>query len=280
VAEIAGVDPHSAEFLLRGAGLEGLALAGLGRYEEALAKADAAIATAEAIGRAANVVTNYSTGPLRDIFAVEEARRRSAEVAGRLGPSDFNMPWLNARTDLICSALLLGDLGDVERAWPGIWDDAHASLAWERWLVSGRLGALRAELELAMSRFDDAVTWGRRALELATKGGRTKYEAVSLITLGTALAGDGAGDDAVKILERAVLRADTLGSPLYRWQARAALVEALRAGPGGTVPTARAEAAGVEAVAIIRAVAASLAPERATAYLAAPPVASALERLE
>jgi class 3 adenylate cyclase/tetratricopeptide (TPR) repeat protein len=279
VKEIAGVDPHSAEFLLRGAGLEGLALAGLGRYEEALAKADAAIATAEAIGRAANVVTNYSTGPLRDIFALAEARRRSAEVAGRLGPSDFNMPWLNARTDLICSDLLLGELGDVERAWPGIWDDALASQAWERWLVSGRLGSLRAELALAMSRFDDAVTWGRQALEMATKGGRAKYEVVSLISLGTALTGTGARDDSFEILERAVLKADGLGSPLYRWRSRAALVEAVRAGSGGAAGIARAETVGAEAEALIRDVAAGLAEERATAYLAAEPVARALERL-
>ena len=40
---------------------------------------------------------NYSTLPLREIFWLDEALERSALVADRLGPSDFNMPWMNAR---------------------------------------------------------------------------------------------------------------------------------------------------------------------------------------
>ena len=36
-AATGGIDPLSAEYVLRGAGLEGLILAGMGRYEEALA---------------------------------------------------------------------------------------------------------------------------------------------------------------------------------------------------------------------------------------------------
>ena len=112
------LDPHSAEFVLRGAGMEGLILAGMGRYEEALAAGEPAIATARRIGPGDNVVTNYSTIPLRDIFWLDEALERSATVAERLGPSDFNMPWMNARADVICADLLLGEIGDVERAWP------------------------------------------------------------------------------------------------------------------------------------------------------------------
>ena len=59
--ETGGLEPHSAEFVLRGAGMEGLILAGMGRYEESLAAGDAAIATARRLGRRDNVVLNYST---------------------------------------------------------------------------------------------------------------------------------------------------------------------------------------------------------------------------
>ena len=89
---------------------------------------------------------------------------RSETVIDRFGgPSDFNMPWMNARADLIGAQLLLGDFSPIERTWEATWEDALASEAWERWLVSGRLAANRAELEFGLGRFDDAVTWSRRA---------------------------------------------------------------------------------------------------------------------
>ena len=274
-AATGGLQPDSAEFVLRGAGMGGLILAGLGRYEEALAAGDRAIATARRMGRGDNVVTNYSTMPLRDIFALAEARHRSEMVVGRLGPSDFNMPWMNARADLLCADLLLGDLGAVETAWPGAWDDAIGSNAWERWLVSGRLAAVRAEAEFRAERYDDAVTWARRALDMARAVQRRKYEVASLITLGRSLTATGGSSDAVAQLQAAVSLADGLGSPLFRWQARAALAEAARGVPEHA-PAAEAHLE--EAVRIIRAVADSLAPERAAGYLAAGPVAEVLER--
>ncbi len=266
-----GLAPNSAEFVLRGAGMTGLALAGMGRYEEALAASESAIAAAQRLGRPANVVLNYSTLTLREIFALEEARDRSQLVADRLGPSDFNMPWMNARADLIGAELLLGELGTVERLWPSAWDDAQEVKAWEHWLVSGRLAIARAQLELGAGRLDDAVTWSRRALELARSGGRPKYEAIALQTLGQALTRQGLAEDAVGELERAVAIADELGSPLVRWETRAALASAQRA--AGMDPDPRLG----EAASIVGEVTASLAPERANAYLAAPSVRAVLE---
>ncbi len=271
-AETGGLEPHSAEFVLRGAGMEGLILAGMGRYEESLAAGEAAIATARRLGRRDGVVLNYSTTPLREVFAVDEALRRSELVVDRLGPSDFNMPWMNARADLMSAHLLSGDLGRVERDWPSAWEDALASSAWEHWLIVGRLAAYRAELELEAGRHEDAVTWSRRALESARSVHRRKYEATALVTLGRALTAQGLGEVAVGELREAVAIADALGSPLLRWQARAALATA-SSGAMGSDPEVPLR----EAIAIIHDVAASLAPERAETYLAAPPVAEVLD---
>jgi class 3 adenylate cyclase/tetratricopeptide (TPR) repeat protein len=271
-AATGGLEPNSAEFVLRGAGMNGLILAGMGRYEEALAAGEEAIATARRMGRADNVVMNYSTTPLREIFVLDEARDRSATVVDRLGPSDFNMPWMNARADLIGADLLLHDYGSVETAWPGAWDDAVASQAWERWLISGRLAADRAELELALGRLDDAVTWARRAIEMARSASRRKYEAIALTLLGRALAAQGLAEEATAELRSAVAAADALGSPLFRWQARAALAAAAR-----TANDASGDEAIQDASAIIRGIAASLSPERAAVYLAAPQVVEVLE---
>jgi class 3 adenylate cyclase/tetratricopeptide (TPR) repeat protein len=269
----AGLDPHSAEFVLRGAGLVGLNLAGMGRYEEALAIGNEAIATAIALGRPPNVTTNYSTLTLREIFMLEVARDRSDGVVDRTGPSDFNMPWMNARADLIGAQLLLGDLGRVEKDLPGTYEDALGVKGWEHWLVSGRLIAYRAELELKAGRYDDAITWARRAIENARGVQRRKYESIGLTILGRVLTVQGLADEAVGELRPAMEIADGLGSPLLRWQARAALSEASRKASDGSDPDVPLR----DAAAIIREVVASLAPERAQGYLAAAPVVEVLE---
>jgi tetratricopeptide (TPR) repeat protein len=273
-ATTGGVDPLSAEYLLRGNGLEGLILAGMGRYEEALEIGDAAIATARRLGRGDNVVTNYSTMTLRDIFWLDEALERSSLVADRLGPSDFNMPWMNARADLISVELLLGEVGNVERTWKGAWDDAVAGRGWERWLISGRLASVRADTELERGRLEDAVTWARRALEMARVVNRRKYEIASLITLGSALVAQGVNEGAAQELRTAVRLAEGPGgSPLLRWRARAALGLALQQAE----TAAEGEPELREAASIIHEIAASLAPERADRYMAAPQVARVLE---
>ena len=273
-AATGGLEPRSAEFLLRGAGQRGLALAGLGRYEEAIDVGNRSIETARRLGRKDNVVMNYSTTPLREIFAVAEARERSETVADRLEPSWFNMAWLSARTDVVAAQVLADDFARVERAWDDLWETSAASQAWERWIVTGRLAASRAELELAVGRLDDALTWGRRAIELARTAGRRKYECVSLTTLGRVLTAQGEAASATAELRSGVAIADQLGSPLLRWRSRSALSLAERAVKGGGEDADRHAA---EAAEIVREVVKELRPEHADGYLAARPVVEALE---
>jgi tetratricopeptide (TPR) repeat protein len=155
---------------------------------------------------------------------------------------------------------------------PRAWDEAVASKAWERWLVTGRLAAGRAELELELGRLDDAVRWARRALELARSASRRKYEAISLTLLGRALTAQGLAEEATRELRSAVAAADALGSPLFRWQARSALAAAAREAKDPTADQHLQESAE-----IIRDVAASLSPERRAVYLAAPLVVEVLD---
>jgi class 3 adenylate cyclase/tetratricopeptide (TPR) repeat protein len=270
-ATTAGVDLRSREFRLRGAGMRAIGLAGVGRYEEAIAAAQDAIELATAMGRPMNVVLNYSTLPLRETFSLDEALERSDAVADRLGPSDFNMPWINARADAFTARVMRGDVPLAQREWGSLWEDALASKAWERWLISGRLAAVRADLELSIGHIEDALTWGSRAIEMAVASSRRKYEAIARTTVGRTLIRQRLYQDAASELRRAVALADSLGSPLLRWQSRAPLAQAL-AETGG-----EADAVRDEAVQIIRAVAAGLSSQRAATYLTAPQVAEVLE---
>jgi tetratricopeptide (TPR) repeat protein len=273
-ATVAGVDLHSEEFVLRGAGMQSLILAGMGRYEEALVAADDALALAREMGRTVNVIMNYSTLPLREILAVEEALARSEEVADRLGPSDFNMPWMNARADCFAGWVMAGEMARAERAWDTLWEDALGSNAWERWLVTGRLASLRAELELAAGRTDDCLIWAERAVDLATKSGRKKYVAVAGTTLGRALTVSGQAPAAVVELQRAAALADALATPALRWPAYAALAEALAATGADPSP------AWATAASVIHNLAAGLAPARAARFQSAPSVAAVLAATE
>jgi hypothetical protein len=226
------------------------------------------------MGRPDSVVTNYSTMLLRDIFWLDEASARSRTVADRLGPSDFNMPWMNARADVLCADLLSADVAEVEREWSSVWEDALACHAWERWLISGRLAWVRAELELFQRRFDDAVTWARRALEMAGTGSRRKYEIAALTTLGKALIEMNSPVEAAEQLRIAIARSDDLGTPLMRWRTRAACGLAELRSPE---TAGRGEGRLRDAAAIIREVAASLHPERGARYLAAPEVVAVID---
>ena len=195
---------------------------------------------------------------------------RSEAVADRLGPSDFNMPWMNARADAFTARVIRGDVSLAQSEWSSLWEDALTSSAWERWLVSGRLAAARADLELLIGHLEDAVTWGARAIQIAVASSRRKYEAIARTTLGRSLIAQRLYEDAATELRRAAALADALGSPLLQWQSRAALAQALAATGGDPNPLYD------EAVRIIRAVAADLMPQRAATYLGARQVVEVL----
>jgi tetratricopeptide (TPR) repeat protein len=272
-ARLEAVDPASAEALLRGGGMEALALTAMGRYEEAIASADAVIAVGRELGRPVRVLLNYSTLTFRELFELDEARSRSEEALSQSSrSSSFHMPWMNAEVDLIQTDLLTGDLGAAGARWRGLWDEVLATPAWERWLLGGKLAALRAEIALEVEGPDEAVRWAEEAIGMARVVRRTKYETAARATLGRALLADGRTDDAVRELRTALRDADALANPSWRWQIGAALARALlAAGEDEGAAQAFGAAAGV-----LRGIAADLSPERAARFVAVPSVADVL----
>jgi class 3 adenylate cyclase/tetratricopeptide (TPR) repeat protein len=268
------VDPSSGEALLRGGGMEGLLLAATGRYEEAIASFDAVIAFGRELGRPVRVLLNYSTTAFREIHDLEEARRRSEESLTIKGRStSFHMPWMNALVDLVHTDVLAGEIGSAETRWRDLWDDVVATPAWEQWLLAGRMAALRAQIALASDGPEAAAAWAERAIAMARRVRRVKYEAVARAVLGRALLALGRGQDAMRQLLAAAKGADALGNPAGRWRAKADLARALLA----TGDDEGAEHTVREAATIIHETAASLAPERAERLRSARPVAEILK---
>jgi tetratricopeptide (TPR) repeat protein len=268
-------DIESAESLLRGGGHEALTLVGLGRHEEAIAIWDELLKIAGDLGRSPNVLLNYSAVAYRELYLLDEARRRSEEALELSATMGFGMPRQFAGSDLLFTQLLLGDIGAAQAAWPARWEGAREATAWTSWLIAGRLAAARAEIALHASEPPEvALEWAQRALDIARRTHRRKYEARSLTLLGQALSCLRRRDESLAALRSSVAIADELVGPPARWQARAALGgEAYVLGDDETAAAAFSEAAR-----LVNGFAATLAPERAAVLLHAEPVVHILSR--
>jgi tetratricopeptide (TPR) repeat protein len=257
--------------------MEGLLLVAMGRYEEAFSCFDAAIALGHDLERPDCVLLNYSTMAFRELYDLSEARRRSEESLSQQDrASSFHMPWMNALVDLIQCDVLAGETEAAETRWQNLWGEVMATPAWERWLLGGKMAALRAQIALQQKDPARAAEWAEKAVSMARGVHRMKYEAVARAALGKALLAMGRDQEAVRELQAAVKVADVLGNPSGRWHAMADLAQALVA----TGNDAEAERQFRGAVDIIRAVAANLSSERAARFLAAPQIAAILESIE
>lgn len=270
-----GSDPQSIQARLRSSFLRAQILCSKGRYEESLKLFDESILFARDSGRPTRIAKNYSTQPFREVFDIEEARRRAEECLE--GPDEhtgFLMPRANARTDLLYAAMMAGDISTAEKYWRLQWEESSQVQAWTRWLMNCRLAAARSEMELMTGHVDRAVEWAYKTIDASVPVRRIKYEIVGRTLLGRALLAQGKAQDAVSELGTAVELADRLDSPLLRWQAREGRGRALYA----TGDETGAEQALATAIGIIRDVASNLAPERSARYLAAEPVRQVLAR--
>jgi len=254
--------------------MEGLVLTARGRYEEAISSFDTVIAFGREIGRPVRVLLNYSTSAFREIYDLEEARRRSEESLTIKGRStSFHMPWMNALVDLIHTDVLGGEFGAADARWRELWEDVLGTPAWEQWLLAGRMAALRAQIALASEGPAAAAEWAQKAIAMARQVHRVKYEAVARGVLGSALLAMGRGQEALPELRAAMGGADALVNPFGRWRAWADLAQALDA----IRDDQGAALAFREAAGIIRETAAGLAPSRAERLASAPPVAEVLK---
>jgi tetratricopeptide (TPR) repeat protein len=262
-------DIQSAESLLRGGGHQALSLVALGRHEEAIAIWDELLKIADDHGRSPNVLLNYSSVAYRELYLLDEARRRSEEALELSANLAFSMPRQFAGSDLLFTLLLIGDVGAAQTLWPARWESVNEATAWTTWLIAGRLAAARAEIALQAETPEIALEWAQQALDIARRTHRRKYESRSLTMLGQAHARLGRREEALAALRGGVTIADELIGPPARWQARAALGDAAYdLGDDETAAVAFAEAAD-----LVDAFVGTLAPERAAAVLGAEPVA-------
>ncbi len=271
-----GGQTQNVEALLRGGGWQGVSLAAMGRTEEALEVFEGLIETAEKIGRPrfASPSLNYSTLALRDLYLIDDARRRNEqalELVRREG--QWGMPGMQAEIDLMIADLMEGEFGRTQREWPRVWGEAINGATWRPWLGGCRLAFVRTELVRQTEGTDETIVAATDALDRAQRARRPKYEAAASEALGTTLVLMGDASGGIARLEDAVRLADQLGTPTARWQYRAALGR----GRYSTGDDAGAETAFQEAAAVIRDWTGTLSVEHAAGFLEAEPVREVLK---
>jgi tetratricopeptide (TPR) repeat protein len=211
----------------------------MGRTEEALEVFDLLIETAEKIGRPrfAAPSINYSTLAFRDLYLVDEARRRNEQAIelvrreGQYGCGDAGRDRPDGRGS---------DAGRVRShpaEWPRLWDEAINGATWRPWLGGCRLAFVRTELARQTEGIDETLAAATDALQRAQRAQRPKYEAAASEALGATLLKTGDATGGIARLEEAVRLADRLGTPTARWQYRGRSVVA--GTPRATTPVLR-----------------------------------------
>ena len=270
-----GQDAHHSEAILQAGSHVGLALAGLGRHEEALPVLDRVTAQGaefEFQPRFTGRAMNMWAGTLREVYALDEARVLN-ERAIELGrQANFPGSQVSGRIDLLVTDLLEGELGRPETEWPKLWEAAVATKGWHQWLWMTRLRHAKAELALAAGRSNEAAEEALAAISDAERYRRLKYATASRVTLGAALLELGRHDDAVTTLRLAHADAEQLRHPPTIWRAAAQLAAALAA-VGADEAAERAAVSAREAVARF---AAGLSEERRARFEQAPQLAEIL----
>jgi tetratricopeptide (TPR) repeat protein len=271
-----GGEIHRVEPLLRGGGWQGLTLAAMGRTEESMQLLDQIIDRARELGepRWTAAPLNYSTQSFRDLYLVDEARRRNQEALELVAAhGEWGMPRLQGSIDLLLADLMQGDVGRAQAEWPTLWDAAINGRTWRPWLGGVRLALVRTEIALRAEGPDAAVDWAHETISRAAATGRIKYGMLGRTLLAGALLELGRVPEALTELQAAVEIADRLGTPAHRWQTRAALGKALAAAGDDVL----AEAAYVEAKEVIETWAGTLSSEHAASLRHAEPVREALK---
>ena len=267
-----GLQVHAVTGTLYSGASLGLALAGLGRHEEALAFLEATVALGrdlEIPPRFTAMAMNCRAGVLRELHDLVEARHLNEEGVELAARSSFSYADISGRIDLLAIDLAEGEVGRAQAAWPTLWQAALSGRGLHRWLMRGRLATVRAEIALALGDAALAAEAAVEAIEHARAHGRLKYEAASRLVLGSALLRLERRSEAISELRRTLESARRLGHPPFLARSAAVLARALVA----VGDDAEAETAHETARRAVDRFAATLPEERRTRFLSAPPVA-------
>src|SRR5439155_3406123 len=192
----------------------GLALAGSGRYGEAISIFDEARRFGQEYGIWPLLARSISmsAGMHLDLFDYAENERISEE-ARELARSYFAPTVVSAGIDLLLSFARRGEVRRAEERVNEVEVALENAAGWHGWLWKLRLAEARAEIALARGEWEAALHWAGETIEQTRAIGRVKYEVIALGTRAQALAGLGRDKDGTVDLMAALKLARRVSDP-------------------------------------------------------------------
>jgi tetratricopeptide (TPR) repeat protein len=192
---------------------------------------------------------NMSRALYRDLFQLDETRRRNEEAAELDAAAGFANAVLQSGIDQ-----LFTELARAEARWPELWERSQNTKGWHHWLMAGRLAEAKAEIALAKGDHAEAARLAVDAIHQSREVRRAKYELAARLVLGGPLMALGQAERGIDDLRAALDGIRRLGHPPTLWQASWTLGTALaQAGKhddaASAVAAAEAEATAVAAAA-------------------------------
>lgn len=264
-----GLAQHHVETALASGAQYGMALAGLGRYEDAFRVLGDVIANGdevELLPRLTGRAVAMWAGALRELQDLDGARRMNEKAAEMGRRSAFPNTQVQSATDLLLIDLLAGEVGSVQTQLPIVLAQAEALRGWHQWLLAGRLADVTARLHLATGDHAAAAEAAEASIRQAGAVGRVKYESSGRMVLAEALAGLGRLDEARGHAEEAHRVAAAIEHLPTMWET-ADVVSRLAEAVGDDDAAASAGQAAADA---LTRCADGLHDERRSAFLAAP----------
>jgi len=193
----------------------GLALAGNGRYAEAIQVFD----DARRFGREYGVDTllaraiAISAGLHLDVWDFETNEALAEEARDRARSLNFAPPAVSAGIDLLLNFARRHEVGRAEALIGEVAASVRNAAGWHGWLWSLRLAEAQAELALARGDWQVALTFASDAIERGRARHRVKYEVIGLTTRAQALLALGRANEAIAELNAAVSVARPVADP-------------------------------------------------------------------
>lgn len=204
----------------------GIALAGTGRYAEAIGVFD----ETRRLGRDYGVenllarAIAMSTGFRLDLYDFAEAETLSHEARELARSVDFRPPGVSAGIDLMLNYARRQEVGRAEELVAEVAAAAADTAGFHGWLWRLRLAQARAEMGLARGDWAEALRWAHDAIAQSRARGRVKYEASGLATRAQALIALNRTTEALADLRAALALARPLGDPALFLRTAAALL--------------------------------------------------------
>ena len=220
----------------------GLARAARGEYDRAMQ----AFEEAHRFGREHAVTTllaravAMSAGFHLDVFDFAGNETLAEETRELARSFNFLPPAVSAGIDLLLNYARQHQIAQAERLIDEVAASAEGTAGFHGWLWRLRLAEARAEIALARSEPDEALTWADRAVQASRERRRAKYHVIGIGTRGRALLALGREAEALEDLKAAVGLARPVGDPALFFRAAAGLLavdgdDALAAEAGAAV---------------------------------------------